>query len=135
MHIQECLRGTSAKRKREGDSNDSGEDWHAKFSRTTAGMKNRRARDEWQEPEVPETRDSGEENGTETTSRPRFSPRKNGLWAPFTHPDIRVCGDKGYGEYGEDEEDEDDEGYEDEEGGEGYEGEEEVEEGEELRRK
>ncbi|KAG4438869.1 hypothetical protein IFR05_005658 [Cadophora sp. M221] len=134
LHVPYSIRGASSKRKREDDSDD---DWETKIERIRAGMNNKRARDEWQEPEVPEAPVTEEENDAETNSMPRFPPQKNGLWAPYYYADIRVVGEPGFEDSEEEEEeDEEGEGYEgyeeyekdeEDEEGEGYEGYEEYE--------
>ncbi|KAH7346445.1 DnaJ domain-containing protein [Rhexocercosporidium sp. MPI-PUGE-AT-0058] len=95
LHIQESLRVPKAKdckRKREEDSE---LEMQERLRRTRANMNNKKARDEWQEPEVePEVgSETDSETEPEITSRPRCNPRKNGLWAPYFYPDCRVVGD------------------------------------------
>ncbi|PVH87641.1 DnaJ-domain-containing protein [Cadophora sp. DSE1049] len=101
QHIAWTLRGSKAqkskcKRKAGYDDNDESDE---ELRRAATNLRNKRARDYYQEQEspVPETHGTGRSHRkTEDWFNRECRPRRPRLWTPYQHPDIRVVGDVGW---------------------------------------
>ncbi|KAH7410830.1 DnaJ domain-containing protein [Cadophora sp. MPI-SDFR-AT-0126] len=98
QHIAWTLRGGKCKRKSGKSAKDDSDE---ELQRAAANLKNKRARDYYEEQERPASKkhDTGKprcHRKENNYDRGYGRPRRPGLWAPYQHPDIRVVGDMGW---------------------------------------